>query len=104
MGTERRPLMHANVTERNHKSIQDTLLSNFDFLHYTQIHCLKDQWWAFGPPLQAFSPIKKLDMTFEDMVKLFYFMTFIPKLHILDFLPFLAHFGNFGGIPYRKGK
>ena len=24
-----------------------TLLSNFDFLHYTQIlHCWKDQWWA----------------------------------------------------------
>ena len=28
-------------------------------------------------------PKKKLDMTIEDMVKLFYFMTFIPKLHIL---------------------
>merc|ERR1712082_106542 len=28
-------------------------------------------------------PKKKLDMTFEDMVKLFYFMSFIPKLHIL---------------------
>ena len=41
-----------------YKSIQDTLLSNFDFLHYTQIlHCLKDQWWAFGPPLWAFGPI-----------------------------------------------
>merc|ERR1712082_209548 len=26
---------------------------------------------------------KKFHMTFEDMVKLFYFMTFIPKLHIL---------------------
>ena len=23
-------------------------------------------------------------MTFEDMVKLFYFMTFIPRLHILS--------------------
>ena len=23
----------------------------------TQIHCLKDQWWAFGPPLWAFGPI-----------------------------------------------
>merc|ERR1712082_29110 len=83
MGTERRPLMHANVTERHYKSIQDTILSYFDFLHYTQIHCLKDQWWAFGPPLCAEGPIKKLDMTFEDMVKLFYSMTFIPKLHIL---------------------
>merc|ERR1712239_94108 len=67
----------------NYKSIQDTLLGNFDFLHYTQIHCLKDQWWAFGPPLWAFGQRKKLDMTFEDMVKLFYFMTFIPNLHIL---------------------
>ncbi len=37
--------------------MQDTILSNFDFLHYTQTHCLKDQWWAFGPPLWAFGQI-----------------------------------------------
>ncbi len=96
----------------HYKSIPGTLLSNFHFLHYTQIlHCLKDQWWAFDPPLWAFGPIKKLDMTSEDMVKLFYFMTFIPKLHFLatrgkkvDFLPFLSNFGHFGGLPYQKGK
>ncbi len=53
----------------------------------------------------------RFHMTFEDLVKLFYFMTFIPKLHILatrcqksGFLPFLAHFGHFGGLPYWKGK
>merc|ERR1712082_167955 len=33
----------------------------------------------YGPSAQT----KKLHMTFEDMVKLFYFTTFIPKLHIL---------------------
>ena len=34
---------------KHYKSTQDTLLSNFHFLHYTQIlHCLKDQWWLFG--------------------------------------------------------
>merc|ERR1712239_19708 len=32
----------------------------------------------YGPWAQT----KKLQRTFEEMVKLFYFMTFIPKLHI----------------------
>ena len=30
-------------------------------------------------------------MTFEDMVKLFYFMTFIPKSHILAIFLFFLH-------------
>ena len=43
--------------DQHYKSSQDTLLSNFHFLHYIQIlHCLKDQWWAFGPPLWASGP------------------------------------------------
>merc|ERR1712082_146741 len=40
----------------------------------------------FGPSAHHYghsAQTKKLHMTFEDMVKLFYFMTFIPKLHIL---------------------
>ena len=47
-------------------------------------------FWAhfghFGPSAHHYGPsaqTKKMHMTFEDMVKLFYFMTFIPKLHIL---------------------
>ena len=42
-------------------------------------------------------------MTFEDMVKLFYFLTFIPKSHILDkkvdFSTFFTHFCHFEGVP-----
>ena len=47
-------------------------------------------------------------MTLEDVTKLFYFMTFIHKYHILskkvDFSPFFTHFGHFGGLPYWNGK
>ena len=46
-----------NNPSKYYKSTQDTLLSNFHFLHYTQIiHCLKYQWWAFGPSLWASGP------------------------------------------------
>ena len=38
-----------------YKSTQDTLQSNFCFLHYIQILlCSKDQWWALGPLLNAY--------------------------------------------------
>ena len=57
--------------------------------------------------------IKKMDTTeelLEDMAKLFYFMTFIHKFHILatrgkkqwDFVHFWIHFGHFGGLPDWK--
>ena len=63
--TRRRPCTHASTCKRSllggdqhYKSTQDILLGNFHFLHYTQIlHCLKDQYWAFGPPLWASGPI-----------------------------------------------
>merc|ERR1712082_335535 len=48
-----------------------------DFLPFLA-HC--------GPSAHHYGPSskkKKFHKTFEDMVKLFYFMTFIPKLHIL---------------------
>ena len=42
-------LTQAHASRKHYKSIQDTLLINFDFLHSTQnLHCLKDQWLA-GP-------------------------------------------------------
>ncbi len=37
----------------------------------------------FSTELERINKTKKLHMTFEDMVKLFSFMTFTPKLHIL---------------------
>ena len=60
-GLERRPTPMLPVTKqqppKHFKSNQDTLLSNFCFLHYIQVlHCLKDQWWAFGSPLWASGP------------------------------------------------
>ena len=49
--------------------------------------------------------MKKLDMTFEDMVNLFYFttfMSFIPKLHIFatrgQKSGFFSHFGQMVGL------
>merc|ERR1712082_592057 len=68
-------------------------------------------FWAhfghFGPSAHRYGPSapkKKLHMTFKDMLKLFNFMTFIPKLHILAtrgqksgfFLPFLGKWWAFG--------
>ena len=56
---------------------QETLLSNFDFHHYPPIqHCLKDQWWAPELPLLV-------EMTFEDVAKLFKLFDCFPKLHNL---------------------
>ena len=47
-----------NLSPQHYKSTQDTLLSNFHFLHYTQIfHCSKEHWWAFSPTLLATGPI-----------------------------------------------
>ena len=70
--------MQAHESPKNHKSTQDTLLKNFDFLHCTQInhyahHC--------RPPAQSCMSLL-IWMTLEDMGKLFYFMNFFPKLHI----------------------
>ena len=51
----------------------------------------EDQWWSnsgghlaphFGPPAHFWMPIL-VRMTLEDLAKLFYFMTFISKFHIL---------------------
>ena len=53
-----RTCTQARSSSQDYKSCQDTLLNNFDFLHNTQtLQCLKDQWWAFGPPLSASGPI-----------------------------------------------
>merc|ERR1712082_306100 len=67
--------------------------------------------WAFGPPLWAFGPNKRFHMTFVDMVKLFYFMTFIPKLHILaprgkksGFFTIFGIFRPFWGTSFPKKK
>ena len=50
--------MKTYASRQHYTSTQDTLLSNFDFLHYTKIlHCLKDQYLAFGPPLWASGPV-----------------------------------------------
>ena len=49
-----------------------------------------------------------VQMTFEDVTKLFYFMNFIPKSHILakkvDVLTFFTCFRLFEGLPDWKGK
>ena len=51
--------MQANAPSPQHYKLNENmLLSNFDFLHYTQIlHSLKEQGWAFNPPLWASRPI-----------------------------------------------
>ena len=74
--------------------------ATFIFFTTSKFCTLKEQWWAFGPPLWASSPLL---MTFEDVAKLFYFMTFISKFHILStrgkksgfFLPILYTFWPF---------
>ena len=76
--------------------MEDTHLSNFEFLHYTQIlHCLNDQWWTFGLPLCASSPIlhvamlapKHVDppqdykLTQDTLLSNFYFLHYTQILH-----------------------
>ena len=42
----------------NYQSTRDTILSNFYFLHHPpNLHCLKNQGWAFSQQLWTFSPI-----------------------------------------------
>ena len=53
-----RACTQAHTSFQDDISTQDTLLSNFDFLHFIQILLsLKDQWWSFGPPLWDSGPI-----------------------------------------------
>ena len=58
---------------------------------------------VFLTELEKMNKMKKLHMTLEDVKKLFYFLTFIPKSHILakkvDFSPFFTRFGHFEGVP-----
>ena len=72
--------MQAVASPQDYNSTQDTLQSNFDFHHFTQIlHSLKISGGPlahhFGSPAQSWMPLV-VEMTLEDMTKLFYFMTF----------------------------
>ena len=60
--------MQAHECPQHLKSSQDTLCSNFNFLHYSQIlHCLKDPWWALGRPLSASGPILNVSVGSDDL-------------------------------------
>ena len=70
----------------HYNSTQDTLLSNFDFLHYPQImHCLKVQWWAFGPPLLASGPILHASVGPDDLggcgIFFLFYQTQLPETY-----------------------
>ena len=97
------------------QSIQDTFLSNFDFLHYTQIlHYLKDQWWAFCPPLWASGPILHASVGPDDLggcgeTFLFYdfFLSCIfcpPGVKKVVFWPFFDTFQPFWRTSWLKRK
>ena len=61
-----------------------------DFSHFGPVLTILE---VFLTELEKKDEIKKLHMTLEDVTNRFYFMTFIPKSHILanklDFSPFL---------------
>ena len=86
------PLAH----DYGHQKFKNTIFGNVSAI-------LED----FLTELERKNKTQKLHMIFEDMVKLFYFMTFIAKSHILAtkgqksgfFSIFFTCFGHFEGVP-----
>ena len=73
-------------------------------LNFDLFWALLGHFGGFPYSIGKINKMKNLHMTLEDVTKIWYFMTFILKSHILakkvDFLTFFTHFGHFGGLPY----
>ena len=91
----------AKSSHQHYKSSQDTLLSHFHFLHYTQI-----QWWDFSQPLWASGPFfngsywfrwhwRTWQNFFISWLLFLSVIFWLPRVGKMEFRPFLGTFRPF---------